>query len=229
MRAEANPCPIELSWATFQRKVPSGKNDGIVRDIPLLSLRLNLFVPQPAPDPIVVYICDVAILAVFKRAKGVTGDQKARVIVRTSNFPISEPSPLEMEVALSANAESVSRTIEVNHAKVPVPSTIGSHEFISEVEFVAGQTVLGKAAVQVQACKGAGTDSNGSYEMSRQTQTEISRNAHAVIRTKHFLGKGSLNGLCDDSSTNSSPVPWSYACLCSVCLGTLRRLQLDAS
>jgi len=151
MSTEIDQCPIELSWATFQRKVPSGRNDGIVHNIPLLSLRIDLSVPQPAPDPIVVYICDVAILAVFKRAAGVTGDQKVRVIVRTTNFPISEPSPFEIDVALPAKAESVSRIIEVNHAKVPVPSTIGSHEFISEVEFVAGQTVLGKAAVQVQA------------------------------------------------------------------------------
>ncbi len=151
MSTEIDQCPIELSWATFQRKVPSGRNDGVVHNIPLLSLRLDLSVPQPSPDPLVVYICDVAILAVFKRAKGVTGDQKVRVIVRTINFPISEPSPFTIDVALAATAESVSRIIEVNHAKVPVPSTIGSHEFISEVEFVAGQTVLGKAAVQVQA------------------------------------------------------------------------------
>jgi hypothetical protein len=38
----------------FQRKVPSGKNDGIVHNVPLVSLRLDLSVPQPAPDPIVV-------------------------------------------------------------------------------------------------------------------------------------------------------------------------------
>ena len=58
-------------------------------NIPLLSLRLDLSVPQPSPDPLVVYICDVAILAVFKRAKGVTGDQKVRVICaynQLSNF-----------------------------------------------------------------------------------------------------------------------------------------------
>jgi hypothetical protein len=151
MRTEADLCPIELSWATFQRKVPSGKNDGIVHDIPLRSLRLELFVPQPAPDPITVYICDVAISAVFRRAKGVTGDQRVHVILRTTNFPISEPSPVEFDVALPSNSENAQRTVEVSHAKVPVPSTIGSHEFISEVEFVAGQTVLGKATVQVQA------------------------------------------------------------------------------
>lgn len=151
MSTEIDQCPIELSWATFQRKVPSRRNDGIVHNIPLLSLCLDLFVPQPAPNPIIVYICDVAILAVFKRAKGVTGDQKVHVVVRTTNFAISEPSPFEIDVALPAKAESISRIIEVNHAKVPVPSTIGSHEFISEVEFVAGQTVCGKAAVQVQA------------------------------------------------------------------------------
>jgi hypothetical protein len=33
MRTEGDLCPIELSWATFQRKVPSGKNDGIVHDV----------------------------------------------------------------------------------------------------------------------------------------------------------------------------------------------------
>jgi uncharacterized membrane protein len=108
MSTEIDQCPIELSWATFQRKVPSGRNDGIVHDIPLMSLRLDLLVPQPAPDPLVVYICDVAILAVFKRAKGVTGDQKVHVVVRTTNFPISEPSPFEIDVALPAKAESVS-------------------------------------------------------------------------------------------------------------------------
>src|SRR5271170_2194605 len=102
MRIEADLCPIELTWATFQRKVPSGKNDGIVHNIPLQSLRLELLVQQPAPDPITVYICDVAILAVFKRAKGVTGDQRVRVILRTTNFPISEPSPVEFDVALSS-------------------------------------------------------------------------------------------------------------------------------
>jgi hypothetical protein len=33
MRTEADLCPIELSWATFQRKVPSGKNDGRPHDL----------------------------------------------------------------------------------------------------------------------------------------------------------------------------------------------------
>ena len=151
MRTETDPCPIELSWATFQRKVPSGKSNGIVHNIPLRSLRLNLLVPQPACDPIIVYICDVTIAAVFKRSRGVTGDQKVRVALHTTNFPISEPSPLEFDVALSSNAEIVGHTIEVSHAKVPVPSSIGLHEFISEVEFIAGERVLGKAAVQVLA------------------------------------------------------------------------------
>jgi hypothetical protein len=151
MRTETDLCPIELSWASFQRKVPSGKNDGIVHNIPLRSLRLNVLVPQPARDPIIVYICDVTIAAVFKRPRGVTGDQKVRVALRTTNFPISEPSPLEFDVALSSNVEIVGHTIEVSHAKVPVPSTIGFHELISEVEFIAGERVLGKATVQVQA------------------------------------------------------------------------------
>jgi hypothetical protein len=151
METEISLCPIELSWATFQRKVPSGRNDGIVHNIPLELLRLNLFVAQPAFDPVVVYICDVAIVALFRRAKGVTGDQRVRVTLRTTNFPISEPSPLEFDVDLSSNAETARHSVEVNHAKVPVPSTIGSHEFISAVEFIAGQTVLGKAEVQVQA------------------------------------------------------------------------------
>jgi hypothetical protein len=34
MRTVADLCPIELSWATFQRKVPSGKNDCIAHDMP---------------------------------------------------------------------------------------------------------------------------------------------------------------------------------------------------
>ncbi len=144
-------CPIELSWATFQRKVPSGKNNGIVHNMPLRSLRLNLLVPQPARNPIVVYICDVTITAVFKRPRGVTGDQKVRVALHTTNFPISEPSPLEFDIALSSNAEIVGHTIEVSHAKVAVPSTIGLHEFISEVKFIAGPTVMGKAVLQVRA------------------------------------------------------------------------------
>ena len=151
MRTETDLCPIELSWATFQRKVPSGKNNGIVHNIPLRSLRLNLLVPQPARDPMIVYICDVTITAVFKRPRGVTGDQKVRVALHTTNFPISEPFPLEFDVALSSNLEIVGHTIEVSHAKVPVPSTVGSHEFISEVEFIAGETVLGKATVLVHA------------------------------------------------------------------------------
>lgn len=151
MRTETDLVPIELSWATFQRKVPSGKYNGIVHNIPLRSLRLNLLVPQPAPDPIIVYICDVAIAAVFKRPRGVTGDQKVRVGLHTINFPISEPSPIEFDVALSSNVETVGHTIEVSHAKVPVPSTVGSHDFFSEVEFISGERVLGKATVQVQA------------------------------------------------------------------------------
>jgi hypothetical protein len=81
----------------------------------------------------------------------VTGDHKIRVALHTANFPISEPSPVEFDVALTSNVEIVGHTIEVSHAKVPVPSTIGLHEFISEVEFIAGQMVLGKAAFRVQA------------------------------------------------------------------------------
>jgi len=48
-----------------------------------------------------------------------------------------------------ANAENVGHTIEVSNANVFVPSAIGSHEFISEAEFIAGETVLGKAEVQI--------------------------------------------------------------------------------
>jgi len=151
MKTETDLCPIELSWATFQRKVPSAKNNGVVHNIPLRSLRLNLLVSQPARDPIIVYICDVAITAVFKRSSGVTGEKKVRVALRTTNFPISEPSPLEFDIALLANVESVGHTIAVSHAKVPVPSTIGFHEFTSQVEFIAGERILGKAELQVQA------------------------------------------------------------------------------
>jgi hypothetical protein len=149
MKFETGLCPIELSWATFQRKVPSGRNDGIVHNVPLRSLRLELLVPQPAPTTVMVPICDVAISALFKRAKGVTGDQNLHVTLRTTNFPISDPSPIEFDVALLANAENVGHTIEVSNANVFVPSAIGSHEFISEAEFIAGETVLGKAEVQI--------------------------------------------------------------------------------
>ena len=31
MTTETDLCPIELSWATFQRKVPSSGNDGMVQ------------------------------------------------------------------------------------------------------------------------------------------------------------------------------------------------------
>jgi hypothetical protein len=34
MTTDTNLCPVQLSWATFQRKLPSGKNEGIVHDMP---------------------------------------------------------------------------------------------------------------------------------------------------------------------------------------------------
>ena len=118
MTSELDTCPIELRHAAFWRKRASSKSDQAPVYTPLLSLKLNLNVEQPAPDPITAYIEDVVIRATFERKSGTTGELKERVAFRTKNFPISFPEVLEFELFFPASANSITHSIEVSHAKV---------------------------------------------------------------------------------------------------------------